>query len=87
MNKDKEITAPDQAEGASAKVILDALPSLMGALDQSVKDIAHTALPMMLILFLPDGAMYITNTDTTAARAAVRAMVADWDQDPAPTEH
>ena len=76
---DKEIRTAAQVENVTAKAIMDALPGLMGALDHAVKDLTKTELPMMLVLFLPDGAMYITNTDTDAARAAVRAMVAGWD--------
>lgn len=76
-----------QATYPDAEVVLKALPALMGALDQSVRDVTRTETPMMLILFLPGSALYITNTDTNAARDAVRSMVQGWDASPAATEH
>lgn len=64
---------------ATAK-ILDGLPSLIGAIDQTLIDISGEKQPFVLIVFAAGVGMHATNIHPTSdAIKAVKALAADWD--------
>lgn len=67
--------------------LLDALPGLVGAIDQAVLDKSGRRLPFVLLVFAGNGALHATNIQPAArAIAAVKDLAAHWDEAP-PTEH
>ena len=60
--------------------ILDALPSLIGAIDQSLIDISGEKQPFVLIVFAAGVGMHATNISPTSdAVKAVKALAMQWD--------
>jgi hypothetical protein len=60
--------------------VLDALPSLIGALDRLLREVTGQKLPFVLLVFAEGGAMHATNIQPASqAVAAIKELAAQWD--------
>lgn len=59
--------------------LIGALPSLIGAVDRTLKDLAKQPVPVFLVVFAEGGAMFISNMDPEVAKQGVRDLVAGWE--------
>lgn len=74
----ENIIAPEQPPAVAA--MLDALPGMIGAIDQAVKDVSGIRQPFVLLVFVEGGAVHATNMNPASqAVAAVKNLAAQWD--------
>lgn len=89
-NPNTEDLIPPEQPALTAQV-LDALPSLIGALDRLLREITGQKLPFVLLVFAEGGAMHATNIQPAAnAVAAIQELAAHWaaaDPQPAGPSH
>lgn len=71
---------PEQPPAVAA--MLDALPGMIGAIDDAIKDTTGSRLPFVLLVFTEGGAVHATNMNPASqAVAAVKNLAAQWDTD------
>lgn len=61
--------------------MLDALPGLIGAIDQAVVDASGKRQPFVLLVFVDGGAVHATNMEPAQqAYDAIRRLAHEWDR-------
>lgn len=71
---------PEQPPAVAA--MLDALPGMIGAIDQAVHDVSGIRQPFVLLVFVEGGAVHATNmSPASQAVAAVKSLAAQWGTD------
>ena len=79
MNPNTEnLITPEQPPAVAT--MLDALPGMVGAIDNAIMDTTGSRLPFVLLVFVGSGAVHATNINPASdAVAAVKNLAAQWD--------
>lgn len=73
----KQDTPISVEQPVAVQKLLDALPGLIGAIDNAIRSETGTPQPFVLLVFSGNGALHATNFDHKAAMAAVLAFAGE----------
>lgn len=73
---------------AEAAAVLEALPGLIGAIDQALITESGTRWPFVLLVFAQNGAMHATNINPAELGVeAVKTVAKAWEEEPPHAAH